>query len=591
MIDFSDSDEELGPESREDARAQAELGGLASEEVFVDLGPGDTGASRLQEVAASRSKLQAALCHEGSSSQRRKLLNEALEVAELAGISPVDAQVRKAQCLLAKVSFPSDVRRMRRLLRDWRDGAVGRYLDEVRRKELWRMCEDVDILYARLKLRPLEAPGIKRSISLDTAGSAGFTPAWTRISHDTTGYGDENDAYEYWVGTAKGSEGGNCFAGAPPPGARCEEFEDVRVRCADLLARAEYFACEAAAKMGGAERSEGGCLAGMLGGALASKGHKRERTRTSGGRHRKGHQPVVSYRVMCIWLLVTWLVGVVVHFAQLRQVRAIIAGQGSGGRRLLEGAGAPNFPQAALARPERFFRPRSLQCLEAPISEPPSAPQQQQPRLVASNGFLVYSVGAAGGSVQAGVEISCPVAAHDSLVSAACSEAGGCQAVVASRGGLWRCGSGGDEASSAEPLASLPQSFARGARAPLRLWASADAELGTLFAAPLRGAIVQFRRSGAALRVVAELQLPAEGPEVAEWLLLSVQGGTLLALASPGPNVLAWSLASGKFLGSRPLSVPTEAGGWCATSGGGLYRLEDGSLDGMELQWASWAGL
>lgn len=222
-------------------------------------------------------------------------------------------------------------------------------------------------------------------------------------------------------------------------------------------------------------------------------------------------------------------------------------------------------------------------------------------RLIASNGFLVYRLVATG--AESPLQLVCPVEEHDALVSGRCEAAGGCRAVVAAAGSLWECSGGGEEA-PAQPLAALPRSYKRPADSPLVHWAVAGPKLQVLFAAPRRGPIVELRRQGGELRPVAELQLDPSTPAVEEWLSLATarSGGegdadsedVLLAVAAPGPSVVAWSLASGRHLGTWPLR-DSEAGagnfadgsvGWCATESGSLYSAsatQDGELGGIAL--------
>jgi len=321
-------------------------------------------------------------------------------------------------------------------------------------------------------------------------------------------------------------------------------------------------------------------------------------------RHRKGHQPVVAFRAMSAALVLTWLTGTCVHLVRLPEVRSVLSGQqvgDFGGSRRLGGT-----PLAAFHWPEPFFRPRGLHCAEpAPAAPPGDLGANASLRLVASNGFMVYRLGTAG--VESPLPFACPVEEHDALVSARCEDPiqTECRATVAAVGSLWECVAGGREAPT-QPLASLPRSYRQPADSPLVRWAAAGRDLQAVFAAPRRGPILELRRSGGQLRPVAELQPPPDGPEVEEWLSLAVaragsgeaaeqaQEDVLLAVATPGPKVLAWSLSTGRHLGAWPLwGLDSRDGvfgegsvGWCATEGGSLYSasaLQDTDLSGIEL--------
>mmetsp|Transcript_92081 Transcript_92081/g.237604 ORF Transcript_92081/g.237604 Transcript_92081/m.237604 type:complete len:925 (-) Transcript_92081:288-3062(-) len=310
------------------------------------------------------------------------------------------------------------------------------------------------------------------------------------------------------------------------------------------------------------------------------------------GSHRHGHHPVLAYRIMSIAMACIWLTGAGTHTYRLVNEREIIPSL----ERRLSGVEEGSWEHNGWARPmatplatstggvevskvewpERFFRPSSLVC--------PGAAGEEPSGLVASNGFLVYAH-TAGKSVQA---LTCPVESHNALVSANCSGTGAeCKAVVASGGSLWQCGSD-SEGMNTEPVATF-SAASPWAKEALPLWTSADPQHSVLFAAPRKGPIMELHRVGTELHPVAELPLPSGAPETMKWLSLAiVHSNVLVAVADPGPTMLAWSLRSGKLLGALALSAhhaEWDWAGWCVGAEGDLYGalhakddLEDGNI-------------
>jgi len=344
---------------------------------------------------------------------------------------------------------------------------------------------------------------------------------------------------------------------------------------------------------------------------------------------RAGHHPVLAYRIMSLVMVGIWLLGTCVHTVRFLQDVEVLGriltddeeldlpwGRGHGPRLLAGGAsslmpelfidtlasgdvGARPSPTslrnvasplaaASVEWPERFFRPVSLRCPLQPRNATGDQSHAGPSYVVASNGFLVYALKAEAkrhdnnDSPKAAAQVlECPVEEHDALVSADCDEDGKCTAIVAVGGGLVRCGAvrksaqgSGTRASTDEmrSMASVSKALVRG-RPPLKVWAAVDAQLSTAFAAPRKGAIVELRRKGSTLRPVAELQPPPESPEELEWQGLEVtDSGFLIGVALPGPTVVAWSLATGSFIGAWPVASKgvDQWFGWCAASGG-LY--------------------
>jgi len=445
-------------------------------------------------------------------------------------------------------------------------------------------------------------PTILRSLSEGSTVSSAHVPVWTRVTHRA-----EDSAtgrpYEYWAGTAT-PEGRWGFADEAPCDARTEEFGSVRARVQALVARADK-ASEAEAAEGAtadmkavkvayaAKMKKQASVASGDGGTFMIDDEDDDPVDAQGqqrSKHRAGHHPVLAYRIMSLTMVAIWLIGAAVHtvrFLEDAEVLDLPWGRGQKRRLLsgdaedddrsspmsLRGASAP-LTVASVEWPEQFFRPVSLRCPAQNLSATADEAQPGPGRIVASNGFLVYALPAeavveVGGDVPkaAAQLLECPVEEHDALVSANCDADGHCTAVVATAGGLVRCGGGGD---GARAVASVSKAFARG-RQPLKVWASMDAELSTTFAAPRKGAIVELRRTGSTLRPVAELQPPPGAPDTLEWQALEVtDDGLLLGVALPGPTVAAWSLATGSFVGAWPVASP-EVGqwfGWCSGNGG-----------------------
>jgi len=644
----------FGPIVRQ-IRSYLDQTGLGQHAVVSSEDAGDAGLGAPAAKAATESSPTSA----GQAKHRWQCVGDACRAAEAAGVAAAREDGLKAAPTPGGVR--RDVRRVRRLLLDWKEGAVGQHLGEKQRQELYQMFSEVDAAHRRLQSE--EAPQVvgvpvskhadagpvgfghvagsqqrsrQKTLEYCDTGPAGFggaagsrtryaqeepptilrslsassngphTPVWTRVERDRQGTG----RCEYWVGSgkslAKDGKGKACFNDSPPKDAPFAEFKDVQALCGEVLARAERLdlcADRDRFLQGAAKDASPSSIASLL--PRCSGGGEEDSPQAllevpKNNRHRKGHQPVVAYRVMSASLVAIWLIGFIVHLVRLPEVRAILSGPEvgdfGGSRRL----GGP--PLAAFSWPEPFFRPRGLHC-EEEAAVPDAALDfglNSSLRLVASNGFLVYRLGAAGAAVGSSLQLACPVEEHDALVSSHCEGSGECRAVVAADGALWECLGGGKEA-PARPLASLPKSYVRPEGAPLARWAAAGKELQVFFAAPRRGNIVQLRRRGSELRPVAELELPRSAPVVEEWLSLAVARSSgepaedlLLAVAAPGPTMVAWSLSTGKHLGAWPLrGLDSRDGvfgdgalGWCATASGSLFSasaIQDAEAGGVEL--------
>mmetsp|Transcript_55031 Transcript_55031/g.159333 ORF Transcript_55031/g.159333 Transcript_55031/m.159333 type:complete len:1124 (+) Transcript_55031:53-3424(+) len=577
----------------------------------------------------ARSRLQAAIENvSGSTRRQSRALTTALQIASLVGIRPDDPQVQEAEVVLAQLEAPRELKRLRKIVEDWRCGEVYHHLSPSQRGELssWlqklsgalqrfgvvttglchRACPPPPVPTTAEKPRPVVAclpigkpaapednplPTILRSISVNSSASSEYVPVWTKVTHCPTENGEqvaEMQPYDYWVGTAT-EEGHWGFGDEVPKDARHLEFDALREQCEQALRSTD----KALAPRGGLRGAAAGDRAmqrqeSMTSALMLEDGDIDDDDPVDSGpeRHksklRHGHHPVVAFRVMSLFLVGVWSLGGLVHFVRFVEEQVSISSrrltpmivEEAGVQALLRGtASAPGY-RAVYAWPEQFFEPQSARC------------QSGSSGLVVSNGFLVYRLpsGACheggGGCAQAAEALLCPVEEHRGLVSVDCAGER-CTAVVAADSGLWRCG---DVAGGARPIAVVAPAYLRGRR-PLEVWAALDAQFSTVFAAARNGPIVELRREGSTLRPVAELAQPSELPRESRWELLAVleapQGGFLVGVAGPVPMLSMWSLATGQHLGVWHMSASDQRWlGWCVSDGSELHGLAPSLAEG-----------
>jgi len=598
----------------------------------------DSARNHLEEALADR---------RGGHKRWRHNIQAALRVAEAADLPPDDAAVEAAGRAVEALEVLDELRHLRRVAEEWTCGEVAEHLEKPQREELSIMLGDLGESIAHLQGTVLGSRGdagaggagdalddIVRESSLWSRGSSQMSrPVWTKATYDAGGFGDQNDQYDYWVGDGMDYDELH-FGEEPPEGVRGEEFIGIRRAVRELVDRSDRL-CLAAGRRGGGGGEVNLAsldLGGGEGGDVEEGGRTARTDGTRGVRfdledathtstsptathtdthtdgsvvhrmqelvrkasepflkadHRmQGHirftMPVAVHHMLCGGYVFMWLCGAGVHLERWRMDREYPIDDVNG-----RWLGAAASLELSFDWPRPFFRP-SGGVLSVEGDDPES------PRILASNGFLVYDLGegSRGGSDGA-TELACPVARHDALIAGHCG-GGGCGAVVAASGALWRCvggaASGGAGTAAAEsppepprPLAALPRDLLAEAggegglrAAALGAWAAADRELTRLFAAPRHGAgaIVEFRRTDSLLRPVAELPLPplvlgvgaemdgaARREKSWEGLVVLREGEALLAIASPGPVAHAWNLATGTYIGSWPLPATSPPGG------------------------------
>jgi len=589
-------------------------------------------------VEIARNKLAKAIGKTNVSSRTQKgQIKLAINIAKLVGLREDDTQIQEAKQSLARLEFPKEVRHLQVVLDDWQTGEVARHLDRRQRGDLRHMCERIDEIAEGVgmpalgKNRPAslgpgkkvmsccigkssadEPPTLLRGLTDGTIAVRTRTdrPVWTCVA--------PKGRAPYWVGSPT-FEGNRGFAEEVPPDAEGAEFHVMKERVEQLVDRAESLfqnelddtnpeladapACSASEpKRPFSDDSKG---FEDMDYDLSEQGGDKKVMEARRKNFRRYHHPIVAYRLLSKFMVGIWLTGLVVHSLRYSSDRGWLKLPGDSNARRLSGelpfffgdgigiedvSGSPSAPglRGGIAPvlgtlfplPENFFRPKSLLCSTPRVEGKASA--QRPDHLIASNGYLVYVLEAAGeGGAQHRLQtLECPVDEHDALVKAECDE-GGCWAIVAARGALWKCSGEGLKGDNARPVMSTSKAYSA-KRPPLHFWAPADAALSMVFAAPsVGGPIVELRKSGSGLHPMAELQLPASMPKEPEWKLLTVTDDGLLVgifttAEQPWPTAVAWSLASGAFLDSRAVpmgrsSEGTEWLGWCAGIGGNLF--------------------
>jgi len=395
----------------------------------------------------------------------------------------------------------------------------------------------------------------------------------------------------------------------PPAGVRIEEFDSVISRAEAIVKRAEEFLeywrmnREKTRVWDPDEES-------IIGddSTFTDDDHAGRPDESTKSKFRSHHAPVLAYRGISLFLVCVWMFGFIAHgleywvweidrhveaagaerrlgfsssFSSLSQGGVIGRGFLTPRSNLLEPSSSDHqfeFPVGPEFRlPEEFFDPHSFIL----ISNRAGAPA----RLVASNGFVVYSVSLDGSDGLGAELLECPVDEHFGLVSASCN-ALGCSAVVSAPTGLWQCGAVSQSGEGA--LAFVSETYAQ-SRQPLRLWAAVGKlnNLTHAFAAPKHGPIVHLRRFGTTVfKPVAEITAPVRSKHAQrlEWQILQVHDDILTAVATPGPRAFSWSVSSGRLL--RKWFLPD----WAGTSRllvddhGGLYGIRKLSIAGGTVQ-------
>mmetsp|Transcript_133307 Transcript_133307/g.344980 ORF Transcript_133307/g.344980 Transcript_133307/m.344980 type:complete len:1020 (-) Transcript_133307:170-3229(-) len=570
---------------------------------------------------AVRQQLEAAMeAKAGPPARQLRKLHNAVQCAQLAGLDPKDEQFKAAEMALSRLQVPREMRKLRKILAEWREGEVWRYLDDEQRLLVEQMCIDLDAMLGRLHhgawaaaRQPGKASGGGGGERQGSNGSSEMTRGRTAV-RSTAGGGVTSCAGRSLSEGLVGCTGG--FGSSAPPAvsrslsdssdwsapedeeiptdARSMQFETICEQCDELMMRAEALVNSNTAGKArvGLPALQHQPSATSLASSQITEGASSEVGDARKKRRRHGHHPVLAYRLMSSGLVAVWAIGVFMHASRHELVQDVAPWMP--GRRLDTMATNPTEEAFTFRWPARFFRPQGAVLCRSTgdaVGDADSAAAGPV-ELVASNGFLLYSLQVSADPLSPGLrrKLACPVDVHDALIQADCPAGGkDCLAVVAAEGSLWRCSPGAALTAKlgvvAKPLASLSQEFVESHDA-MEVWATMDHNLTTVFAGSRKGSIFQFRRTGANLRPVAELQLPPNISHELEWLLLSVRGDELVGIASPGPVAITWSLATGQHLGAQRLHSPVGFSSWCAGGGGELYSM--GSANGPDTDRHTW---
>mmetsp|Transcript_98416 Transcript_98416/g.317460 ORF Transcript_98416/g.317460 Transcript_98416/m.317460 type:complete len:793 (+) Transcript_98416:188-2566(+) len=368
------------------------------------------------ETNEARTLLSQAMFATGS-----RQLSQAIQAAKRAGLDASDRQLREAEAALERLQVPRDIRRLRKVMLDWRHGEVWHHLEHEQMLLLESMLSDTDAMLGRLQSGPPRAGGatapegrppqrarpsrmgplasalplcgteqpdssarspriFHRGGSVESAASSVYVPAWTKVSDDGAG--------SYWVGTS--TEEGPCSAADAAPGdARPMEFDTLCEQCDDVMTRAARVAngnafgrARASASQSMKRQASGQSLRSLDSGLTddgKGQGGKRKRP--------QDHHPVMAFRLMSGGLVLAWFSGIVYHTLSLKCVQDVAPWEM---RRQLSSAGVLFPISADLAAtaptfvwPVRFFSPTAkLVCRGDNGTHAPAVPN----RLTASNG-------------------------------------------------------------------------------------------------------------------------------------------------------------------------------------------------------------